>query len=101
MMNEMSKRHENKQFIHNIPMFNEKNIDFDEWIVQMEKVSNLTGKPEYVLTLVKSSGTPYKMMSQTQSNTACSKLKKRLQEGIFLGGNRYTCSHRFIKKAAC
>ena len=53
MMNEMSKRHENEQFIHDIQMFNGKNIDFDEWIAQIEKVSNFTGKPEYVLTLVK------------------------------------------------
>ena len=48
----------------------EKNIDFDEWIVQIVKVSNLTGKPEYVLTLAKSSGTPYKMISKTSSNIA-------------------------------
>ena len=29
MMNEMSKRHKTEQFIHNIQMFNGKNIDFD------------------------------------------------------------------------
>ena len=51
MMNEMSRWHENEQFIHDIPMFNGKNIDFYEWIVQIEKVSNLAGKPEYVLAL--------------------------------------------------
>ena len=76
MMNEMSKRHENKQSIHDIPMFNGKNIDFHEWIVQIEKVSNLTGKPEYVLALAKSSSTSYKMISHTPSNTAWSKLKR-------------------------
>ena len=80
MMNKMSKSHGNEQFIHDIPMFNGKNVDFDEWIVQIEKVSNLTGEPEYILTLAKSSGTPYKMTSQTFSNTAWSKLKKRLEE---------------------
>ena len=79
MMNEMSKRHENEDFIHDIPMFSAKNKDFDEWIVQIEKVSNLIGEPEYVLTLAKSSGNPYKMISETSSNTAWSKLK-RLQE---------------------
>ena len=51
-------------------MFSGKKTDFDEWIAQIEKVSNLTGKPEYVLTLKKSSGTPYKMISQNPSNTA-------------------------------
>ena len=38
------------------------------------------GKPEYVLTLATSSGTPYKMISQAPSNTVWSKLKRRLQE---------------------
>ena len=51
MMNEMSKRHEYEQFIHDIQMFNGKNIDFDKWIAQIDKVSNLTGKPEYILAL--------------------------------------------------
>ena len=81
MMNEMSKRHENEEFICDIPMFNgKKTIDFHEWIVQIEKVSNLSGKPQYNLALAKSSGIPYKMISQTPSNTAWSKLKNRLQE---------------------
>ena len=80
MINEMSKRYENEQFAHYIQMFNGKNIDFDEWIAQIEEVANLTGKPEQVLTLAKSSGTPYKMISQTPSNTAWSELKRKLQE---------------------
>ena len=53
-------------------MFNGKNIDFDEWIAQIEKVSNLISKSDNILTLAKSSGTPYKIMSQTPSNTAWS-----------------------------
>ena len=40
MRNEMSKRQENEQFIHDIQMFNGKNIAFDECIAQIEKVSN-------------------------------------------------------------
>ena len=79
-MNKMLKRHENEQFICDIPMFNGKNIDFGEWIAQIDKVSKLTGKPEYVLALAKSSGTPYKMISHTPSNTVWSDLKRRLQE---------------------
>ena len=31
-------------------MFNGKNIDFDEWIAEIGKVPNLTGKPEYMCT---------------------------------------------------
>ena len=47
----------------------EKNIAFDEWIAQIEEVSNLTGKPKYLLALAKSSATPY---------TAWSKLERKL-----------------------
>ena len=82
-------------------MFNGKNIDFNEWISQIEKLSNLTGKPEYVLPLAKSSGTPYKMISQTPSNTAWSKLKKESARSLFFSGNRHACSHRSVKKTAC
>ena len=84
MMNEMSKRHENEQFIHDIQMFNGKNIDFDALTAQIEKVSNLTGKQDYILTLAKSSDTPYKMISLylTPSNTAWSKLKKNCKRSI-------------------
>ena len=44
MMNEMSKRHENEQFVGDINIFDGKNIDVDEWISQFEKVALHTGK---------------------------------------------------------
>ena len=52
------------------------------WIAQIGKVSNLTGKPEYVLTLAKSSGTPYNVISQTPRNTALSELKGNCMKSI-------------------
>ena len=45
-----------------------------------EKVSSLTGKPEHILVLAKSSGIPYNMISQTPSSTAWNELKRKLQE---------------------
>ena len=57
-MNEMLKTHENEQFIRDIQIFDSKNIDFDEWIAQIEKVELLNGKPEYLFVLAKSSNTP-------------------------------------------
>ena len=64
LMNEMSKRHENKQFIRGIQIFDSKNIDFVAWITQIEKVALLTGISEYTLALAKSSNTTYKMILQ-------------------------------------
>ena len=79
-MNEMSKRHENKQFIRDIQIFNGKYIDFDKCITQTEKVALLTGKSEYALGLAKSSNTPYKMISQCPYETPWDDLKCKLQE---------------------
>ena len=41
--------HENEQFVRDIQIFDSKNIDFDEWITQIEKVALLTSNPEYTL----------------------------------------------------
>ena len=49
-------------------------------LFKQKNISKSMGKPEHFLTLAKSSGTPYKMISQTPSNTVWSKLKRRLQE---------------------
>ena len=68
-MNEMSKRHENEQFIRGIQIFDGENVNFDEWIGQNEKVVLLNGKSEYLLALAKSSNTPYKMISQCPKET--------------------------------
>ena len=68
-MNEMSKRHENEQFVRDIQIYDGKNIDFDEWIAQIEKVVLPTGKQEYLLALAKSSNTSYKMISQCSKET--------------------------------
>ena len=65
----MSKRHENGQFIRDIQIFDSKNIDFNEWIAQIEKVAILTGKLEYLLALAKSSNIPYKMSLQCPKET--------------------------------
>ena len=98
MMNEMSKRHENEQFICDIQMFNRKNIDFDEWIALIEKVSNSTGKPEYVLALAKSSGTPYKMIAQISKQHCMEQAKREIARSLFFSGSRCACSHRSVKK---
>ena len=45
-MNEMSKTHEIEQFIRDTQIFDSKNIDFNEWITQIEKVAVLTDKLE-------------------------------------------------------
>ena len=81
-MNDMSKRHENEQFIRDIKIFHGKNSEFDEQIAQIEKVAILTGKSEYILALAKSSNTPYKLILQCPCETPCDDLKQKLQEVV-------------------
>ena len=97
MMNEMSKRHENKQFIRDIKIFDGKNIDFDEWITQIEKVALLTGKPEYTLSLAKSSNIPCKMISQCPNETPWDDLKHKLQEVYSMVATEYHAATDLLK----
>ena len=80
-------------------MFNGKNIDFDEWIAKIEKVSNMTAKPQ-LLTLAKSLGMPYKMIFQTPSNTAWGELRRKIARSLFLSGKRHECGQRSVKRTA-
>ena len=98
MMNEMSKRHENKQFIRDIQIFNGKNINFDEWIAQIEKVALLTSKSEYTLALAKSSNTPYKLISQCPSETLWDDLKWKLQEVYSVVAMEYHATTNLLRK---
>ena len=88
-MNEMSKRHENEQFIRDIQIFDGKHIDCNKWIAQTEKVVLLTGKPGYLLALAQSSNIPYKMISQCLNETPWDDLKCKLQEVSLMVATEY------------
>ena len=98
VMNEMSKRHENGQFIRDIHIFDNKNIYFDEWIAQIEKVVLLTGKSEYLLALAKSSNTPYKMILQCPTETPWGDLKCKLQEVYSMVAMDYHTTTDLLRK---
>ena len=98
VMNEMSKRHENEHFIRDIQIFDGKNIDFDEWIAQIEKVACLTGNSEYLLALAKSSNTPYKMIPQCPKETLWDDLKCKLQEVYSMVAMGYHAATDVLRK---
>ena len=54
--------------------------------------------PEYILALAKSSGTPYKMISQIPSNTAWSELKRKLQQFYPIVATDVHVAKRSVKK---
>ena len=97
-MNEMSKRHENKQFIRDIHISDGKNIDFDEWITQIEKVTLLTGKSEYTLVLAKLSNAPYKLISQCSSEMSWDDLKWKIQEVYSMVSTEYHAATDLLRK---
>ena len=98
MMNEMSKRHEIEQFIRDIQIFNGENIDFDEWIPQIEKLAILSGKSEYTLALAKSPNTPYKLISQCPRETPWVDLKQKLQEVYSMVATEYHAATDLLRK---
>ena len=45
-----------------IPIYDSKNMDLADWLLQIEKVAPLTHSQEYELATAKSTRTPYKML---------------------------------------
>ena len=60
------------------------------------EVAILTGNPEYLLTLAKSSGTPYDHISDSKQH-CMEQAKMKIARSLFFSGNGCTCSHRSVK----
>ena len=65
---------------------------------KMKMVVLLTGKPEYLLALAKSSNTPYKMISQCSKETPWDDLKCKLQEVYLMVAMEYHMTIDVLRK---
>ena len=74
-----------------------KNIDFDEWITQIEKVVLLTGKLEYISfsQIIKH---PIQMISQCPNETPWDDLKCKLQEVYSMVAMEYHAATDLLRK---
>ena len=64
MIQEMTCRHEYDILMRGIPIYDGKNMEIADWLLQIEKVELLTNTQEHELAIVKSTGTPYTMLKR-------------------------------------
>ena len=60
MMQDITHRHESDHLMRDIPIYNAKNMDLTDWLLQIEKVALLTHSQEYELATAKSTSSPIK-----------------------------------------
>ena len=53
MMHNMTHRHECDNLMRDIPIYDGKNMELEDWLLQIEKVSSLTHIQEYKLATAK------------------------------------------------
>ena len=65
-----------------IMIYDGKNMDLADWLLQIEKVAVLTNSQEYKLATVKSIITPYKMLKRMGNDLSWQEIKWKL-EGVY------------------
>ena len=63
-----------------IPIYDGKNMDLADWLLQIEKVASLTQSQEYKLATAKSTSTPYKMLKRLGNDLDLQDIKRKLEE---------------------
>ena len=69
-MQDMTHRHEDDNLMKDIPIYDGKNMELADWLLQIKKVASLTHSQEYILATAKSNSTPYKILN----------IKRKLEE---------------------
>ena len=73
-------RHEYDNHMWDISVYDGKNMDFADWLLQIEKVALLANSKEYKLATAKSTSNPYKMLKRLDGGRSWPDIKKRLEE---------------------
>ena len=72
----MSHKHEYDNLIPDIPIYDGKNMDLADCLLQTEKVALLTISKEYELAMAKSTSTPYKMLKRMGGDKSYHEIRK-------------------------
>ena len=71
----------NDNLMRDISINDGRNMDLDDWLLQIKRVAVLTNSQEYKLSTAKStSSTPYKMLKRMESYFCWQEFKKKLKE---------------------
>ena len=76
MKKDMTCRHEYDNLMRDIPIYERKNRELTEWLLQIEKVALLTNSQDYELVTAKSINTPYKMLKRIGKDRNWQDIKK-------------------------
>ena len=63
-----------------LPIYNGKNMDLADWLLQIEKVVLLTHSQEYELATAKSTSTPYKMLKRLCNDLDWQEIRRKHEE---------------------
>ena len=64
MIQDITCRQEYDNLMRDIPIYDGKNMDLADWLLQIEKEASLTHSQEYELATAKSTSTLYKMLKR-------------------------------------
>ena len=73
-----------------IPIYDGKNMDLADWLLQIEKVASLTQSQEYELATAKSTNTPYKMLKRLGNDLDRHEIKRKLEDVYSSIATKYT-----------
>ena len=80
MIQATTDRKEYINLMRDIPIFNGKNIDLADWLLQIEKVASLTHNQEYELATAKSTSILYKMLKRLGNDLEWHEVNRKLEE---------------------
>ena len=88
MMQNMTRYHVYNDFMRDITIYDGKNMDLADWLLQIKKVSVLTNSQKYESTTAKSTSTPYKVL-KIRNDLSRQEIKKKLEKVYSLRQQRY------------
>ena len=80
MKQDITNRQEYNNLKRDIPIYDCKNMDLANWLLQIEMVASLSQSQEYELATAKSTSTPYKMLKRLCNDLDWIEVKKKLEE---------------------
>ena len=73
----MTRCHDYDNLMRDVSIYEGKNMDLANWLLQIEKVAVLTNSKRYELAIAKLSSTPYKMLKRMWNDLSWQEIKKK------------------------
>ena len=79
MVRNMMRWHEYDNLMRDILIYDGKNMDLADWLLQIEKLAVLTNNQEYELATAKSMSTPYQMLKRMGNDLSWQDIRQKLE----------------------